>query len=741
MGYTAKMCSPWVRYHGTAKSKEEYCNDPGTVGNCDILKSQKVTGVATAGEEQACLSWCESKGFQFCSFDYSASRANNRCCLGSPSCNTYKVAPDFRDYKIFRQVQNPSKTIGNGGYHFSGTNAVCDYGQDVSQADCLGAVKTLVEAMGKKFSVTTLDIKPKGGPGGCSAYTAGDNHAQFKGSTSGAGNGDFTRVCTGEKPFGLGLGVNPKLAPVVGGNNRKGFTCSVKDQLYGHGIKPVWMEHSSRVWSPANSKQTRLFGSGSIFENINSGTLEKCKRRCVMTPGCVVINFSPGNKCDGYAAGFGEWKKTSNIKSWQLFRPSVTHDEHPITGHASSSDPTAPASNALIANKISGVSLKVGSNPWWQLDMGSTVRVSKIQFKNAVSDCGARLFTGIVCTALPTKDYIGEDEGAVFGVSDTPCENGECGGPICPRLTNPIPRQHTISTVTATDPSHYTIDCRGARGRYVYVQLPGGERLLNFNEFYVFSKENSNCKAWRCLPENPLSLTSRFAYMRRTSTGGVECQKNGNDCVWYPTQDRCTIARRPAAPGEGLALKKTCTRFKASIEGGKSFKFLLDGKTSYTVDTCEQACIKNGGCNAFTHVSNRCWLMAIDQPLPRASTEAGKTFGVCSGGCSSARSDIGRCEISEPVCSTGYSRNWAQELQNPSSLDYPGVLCYSGLRATADVMNKESCQQFCLQCAGSIPGGNLGAFSYSASGCRCYSQQQNQQISVTGKGWTTCHLD
>jgi len=115
------------------------------------------------------------------------------------------------------------------------------------------------------------------------------------------------------------------------------------------------------------------------------------------------------------------------------------------------------------------------TNPWWQLDMGSTKQIDSIQLQNRDGSCSSRLFLGSGCSwDHDTNSYDGADQGAVVGVSDSPCTSSGCsGGTICT----------TIRVPDITDLYH--IDCHGATGQYAYVMLPGNNRMLNFMEFDI----------------------------------------------------------------------------------------------------------------------------------------------------------------------------------------------------------------------------------------------------------------
>jgi len=99
------------------------------------------------------------------------------------------------------------------------------------------------------------------------------------------------------------------------------------------------------------------------------------------------------------------------------------------------------------------------ANPWWQVRIpavSSGVGVVKIWPRRG-------------------RYFDGHDDGAIVGVTDIPCAgDGLCGGTLCGRIAEEI----------STPP--YVVNCGGATGSYVYVQLPGQHRELGMEEVEVF---------------------------------------------------------------------------------------------------------------------------------------------------------------------------------------------------------------------------------------------------------------
>jgi len=63
---------------------------------------------------------------------------------------------------------------------------------------------------------------------------------------------------------------------------------------------------------------------------------------------------------------------------------------------------------------------------------------------------------------------------AIVGVSNEPCVGDQCGGVSCGQIMKLEPK------------GPYEVDCKGAKGNYVYVQLPGENRQLGLEEVQVF---------------------------------------------------------------------------------------------------------------------------------------------------------------------------------------------------------------------------------------------------------------
>lgn len=124
-------------------------------------------------------------------------------------------------------------------------------------------------------------------------------------------------------------------------------------------------------------------------------------------------------------------------------------------------------------------------NPWWQLELTQNEPVGIVKISNfdyydhpedGKTNCASWwLFKGSKCYQNhPLGWFNGTEEGAVVGLSNTPCSsNNGCptgtAANICGRIQAAGGRH---------DGRHYYVDCAGKTGKYVWVQLPGNNRIL-----------------------------------------------------------------------------------------------------------------------------------------------------------------------------------------------------------------------------------------------------------------------
>ena len=133
-------------------------------------------------------------------------------------------------------------------------------------------------------------------------------------------------------------------------------------------------------------------------------------------------------------------------------------------------------------------------NPWWQLDLGGTFSIDIIHVFNRydIADekrrCELRFFGENDCPVQSSEQLLAAspfnkpNQGAIVGLSDRPCAGTTCSGhhiSHCGHVVQPEPREH------------YAVKCHAAKGRYVYVQLPGAGRMLNLREVVVHAMETA----------------------------------------------------------------------------------------------------------------------------------------------------------------------------------------------------------------------------------------------------------
>ena len=124
------------------------------------------------------------------------------------------------------------------------------------------------------------------------------------------------------------------------------------------------------------------------------------------------------------------------------------------------------------------------SNPFWQMSLPKREPIGVVTIKNLnhfatdnTRKCGGWwLFRGDRCYETMPQGWFNntETEGAIVGVSDIPCGGGgkACVGQVCGRIFNAPDRWRN---------ERMHVDCKGAEGKYVWVQLPGLKRILAFD--------------------------------------------------------------------------------------------------------------------------------------------------------------------------------------------------------------------------------------------------------------------
>jgi len=138
-----------------------------------------------------------------------------------------------------------------------------------------------------------------------------------------------------------------------------------------------------------------------------------------------------------------------------------------------------------VQEALPPVWLPATANPWWQMEVDRRA-IGLVLFKGmySMNHCSARfLFRGNKCIqntdgipSVPMESFEGPDEGVIVGVSDVPCTGSTCSGTICGKLRF---AQYGSRGYPFRYNSNLQVDCKGAVGKYVWVQLPGDKRILN----------------------------------------------------------------------------------------------------------------------------------------------------------------------------------------------------------------------------------------------------------------------
>eukprot|EP00441_Pelagodinium_beii_P045086 CAMPEP_0197619698 /NCGR_PEP_ID=MMETSP1338-20131121/683_1 /TAXON_ID=43686 ORGANISM="Pelagodinium beii, Strain RCC1491" /NCGR_SAMPLE_ID=MMETSP1338 /ASSEMBLY_ACC=CAM_ASM_000754 /LENGTH=801 /DNA_ID=CAMNT_0043188711 /DNA_START=73 /DNA_END=2475 /DNA_ORIENTATION=- len=144
-----------------------------------------------------------------------------------------------------------------------------------------------------------------------------------------------------------------------------------------------------------------------------------------------------------------------------------------------------------------GVTTLQQKNPWWQVVLPEKRSVGGVILHNRPDQCASQLFAGEKCThEYPAGAFAKSDQGALVGVSNKSChtrteqekaERTACSGQICGHITR--------SNLPQTG-HRYEVDCFGATGKYVWVELPGAHRVLNFQELEVYPPAQATDLAW-----------------------------------------------------------------------------------------------------------------------------------------------------------------------------------------------------------------------------------------------------
>eukprot|EP00041_Stephanoeca_diplocostata_P012097 m.201916 g.201916 ORF g.201916 m.201916 type:complete len:726 (+) comp18807_c0_seq5:167-2344(+) len=214
-------------------------------------------------------------------------------------------------------------------------------------------------------------------------------------------------------------------------------------------------------------------------------------------------------------------------------------------------------------------------NPWFQVDLGQNVQfsINNLAFWNRDDYWRCRLFAqnGGVCGGVQadtSRVWNGTNEGAVFGVSDSPISTFAATARDLPMCTSAVQANCKCAYLTQYNPSSrlYTINCNDATGRYVFLVLPGVNRMMNFAEFKIMGN---------------------YAVTSPTVSTCVE------DCMVSSCE--AGQASCPATPGTAAA-QCAAGGCISTVTGGVGYGFVTGGTCS--VCTTSQYVNSNGVCQA-----------------------------------------------------------------------------------------------------------------------------------------------
>lgn len=141
-------------------------------------------------------------------------------------------------------------------------------------------------------------------------------------------------------------------------------------------------------------------------------------------------------------------------------------------------------------------------DPWAQVELAERAPVGLVTIDlnvlrildTAVEDlCSTKLFflAGNSCPIGAVDGFLRAGgrtfKGATMGVSDTPCSGSSCQGTLCTEVPSADPDRfydHPGFKGARTVPApgdKVSMYCHGAEGKYVWIQLPGAERVLNID--------------------------------------------------------------------------------------------------------------------------------------------------------------------------------------------------------------------------------------------------------------------
>eukprot|EP00041_Stephanoeca_diplocostata_P021782 m.513972 g.513972 ORF g.513972 m.513972 type:complete len:755 (+) comp21911_c1_seq3:85-2349(+) len=298
-------------------------------------------------------------------------------------------------------------------------------------------------------------------------------------------------------------------------------------------------------------------------------------------------------------------------------------------------------------------------NPWFQVDVGQNVQVSfdRLVYWNRNGPAGCRAFeqdAGSGCTVTVLRDtdrvWNGTNQGTKFGISDTPVSSLVSTSLPTQMCTARGQRNCLCAYLTTYNPSsnRYDFNCNGATGRYVYVILPGTNRVLNFAELSIYgtyaptSPTLSTCVA-PCVVSGcqPGQQTCPATPMTPGTCAASGCSRTvvaGSGGYGYvPSTQQCSVCTASQylnANGRCTGCPARCAsgpcQADSIVTGGTATQSSSYSPTQYAATVARTP----GNVNGFTHTvgggqANPWWQLQLDASESVSSVVVALRRGPC----------------------------------------------------------------------------------------------------------------
>ena len=225
---------------------------------------------------------------------------------------------------------------------------------------------------------------------------------------------------------------------------------------FGETMTPPALRQFDPVWLPSSTTD-----AGVWWEMDTVGRDPSSARRATEEEEIGLVSFHPpGTKTpNGKNDGYGDWSCRSR---WLYDGNWCQERSHTNTGPGYRSD--APYPSGLYAwNEYASIS-------------ASSVEITT---KNPPNTTGT--WTWNADKDFHGGIYEGAHQGAIVTLSNQPCDFTNPENPICPPATATCGRIDRPRMCPHADNAYCppVVDCKGAKGRYVRVQLPGTGRILD----------------------------------------------------------------------------------------------------------------------------------------------------------------------------------------------------------------------------------------------------------------------